>query len=943
MKRLAVSLATIALSLGPPAGLADEPALAGARRLLMTGNYAEAAQAYGDLADVHAVEAAVGQARSQAAQGEYDQARATLAEATEQHADAADLRAELARLAFGRGQHAGALEHAEAALRLDANSLAARWVRAELFRTSGDLPAADKAYEWLVTHYNNVQDEFTSADDLRYIGQAAAQFARWNRLTDQFTFLVNDLHPATLAVEADYWPAHYEAGLLFLEKFNEAEATKALRAAQKINPHSADVHAALARLAIQNYDLTSAQKSIDRSLEINPRHLGAKRMQADVHLANFEPAKAAEVLEEARQLNLVSEATLGRLAAVYGMQDGLQEDLDGTRMGKIVAEVTKRNPHAGEFFHSLASSLDKGRKFPQAARFFAEAVRVMPQRVGPRGQLGLMHMRLGNEAEARRVLEESFDIDPFNIRVSNTLKVLDVLDTYETLETEHFMIRYDGKKDRVLSKVAARYLEEVYPELCTTLGFEPPEKSLFEIFNAAKNTDGHGWFSARMVGLPNVHTIGACAGKMVAITSPTSMRRRVNWARILKHEMVHVINLQQTNFNIPHWYTEALAVWIEGNPRQTEWNDMLARRVPRGQVFDLETINMGFIRPNTSEDWQMAYCQAEIYAEYMVAQHGEESLIKMLSAYRDNLTTAEAIRRSLGVTVQKFEAGYAEYLGGIVAELTPVEKKTPLRFAALKNAHAADPENHDLSSKLALVHLRRKQLPEAGRLADKVLRAEPRHQLATYVQAKLLLSIGKNAEAYKMLEACLDRRSPQAEVVKLLAGLKFKAEQYDEAEALYELGAKHDPANLDWTKSLAMVYLKTGDRQKLSPILAQLADADNDDLTVRKKLAQMAAEAGDHADAAHWANQAIEINVMDSEMHRLLAEALVGQKKHAAAADQYEVVVELLPEAPDVRRAWAEACILVGRPEQARAALEGLLQRNPNDSAARRRLETLDK
>ena len=29
-----------------------------------------------------------------------------------------------------------------------------------------------------------------------------------------------------------------------------------------------------------------------------------------------------------------------------------------------------------------------------------------------------------------------------------------------------------------------------------TLGYEPPDKSLFEIFSSAKNTSGHGWFSA---------------------------------------------------------------------------------------------------------------------------------------------------------------------------------------------------------------------------------------------------------------------------------------------------------------------------------------------------------------------------------------------------------------------------------------------------------------
>ena len=58
-------------------------------------------------------------------------------------------------------------------------------------------------------------------------------------------------------------------------------------------------------------------------------------------------------------------------------------------------------------------------------------------------------------------------------------------------------------------------------------------------------------------------------------------RRQVNWARVLTHELVHVVTLQQTQFNIPHWFTEGLAVGCENHPRPAEWNKLLAARVPK--------------------------------------------------------------------------------------------------------------------------------------------------------------------------------------------------------------------------------------------------------------------------------------------------------------------------------------------------------------------------
>ena len=127
---------------------------------------------------------------------------------------------------------------------------------------------------------------------------------------------------------------------------------------------------------------------------------------------------------------------------------------------------------------------------------------------------------------------------------------------------------------------------------------------------------------------------------MVAMASPNDMDQKFNWARVLKHEFVHVLNLQQTNFNIPHWYTEALAVLNEGYPRPRGLEPAAGRARAQGRAVQPRHINLGFIRPKSSHDWQMAYCQAELYAEYMLATYGDDALAKMLAAYRDNLEHA---------------------------------------------------------------------------------------------------------------------------------------------------------------------------------------------------------------------------------------------------------------------------------------------------------------
>ena len=855
--------------------------LAVATRLWQHGKYAEAEDAFRSLDNADAASVAVGIARCQESTGAREKAEQTLADAIEKSPKVAALPAELARLALMRGDGSRAATLAAAALELDPTQSLATWLLAEMACRAGRLDEANRLYERLVNDYNG--GELKDPERLRWVGLAAAQFARWNRLSDQFGFLVNEFYPDLVALDGSAWQAHYETGRLFAEKYNQSDAGKAFKAALVINPNAAEVHAAVGALALDEFEVKSAQAAADRAIEINPQCLAAWHLKADIHLANFEPRQAIGVLEDARRLDPTSEETLGRLAAAYGSVDGLTRTDAESRLGKLVDEVTCRNAHPGRFYESLGDALDRLRRWPDAARYYQLAIDRMPQLVGPRGKLGMMLMRLGDERRAKQALDESFEVDPFNVRVNNTLKVLEVLDGYDTLETEHFEIKYDPAHDKLLAPYLGQWLEEVYPQLVRQMGFAPPEKSLFEVFSQAKNTDGHGWFSARMVGLPHIHPIGACAGKIVALQSPIDGPQRFNWARVLKHEFIHVVNLQQTGFNIPHWFTEGLAVMNEGYPRPQAWNDLLAENLANGKLFNLETINLGFIRPHSSTEWTLAYCQAQLYAEYMLERFGADAIAKMLAAYADNLTTAEALRRSFDVSQADFETGYRGHVEKIVAALPKTAREREMPLDEVRKQLAKKPNDPELLARLALDQLNRKNYSEARRQADASLAAEPKQQLANYVRARLHMLVGENREALERLESTLDRQRPQENLLSLLAGLKLKSEDYAAAGELYALGREHDPQSTRWLKSLAAVYLKSND-PRLPEVLTELAGLDPDDFAVRKKLAQLFAIAKRPDAVLRWTREALHIDVRDPAIHQWRAEALLARSLAASMA-----------------------------------------------------------
>lgn len=907
--------------------------LAAARKLFLKGNYAEAAESYELLAKQHPAEAALGAARCSLAVGELKKAKQTLTAAAAAHPKDARFPAELAQLAYDQGDLAAADRQVAAALKLAPRDPQAQWIAAELLRARGNIEKADKAYDACVAYYN--ETEFADPDAIRYTALGLAQNARWRRLHGQFGDLVNDVYPLALKLDPDYWPAHLESGLLFMEKYNQPEAMKSFKAALKINPNAAEVQAALARLALQNYQLEEAKSAAEAALKINPNMLSAKLVLADIELANFEPALAEKLLTAALPLRPGDEATLGRLAAARGALDGLDKSSPDSRLGKITTEVKQRNPHPSDYYEALGESLDSLRRWPESATYFRDAIAAVPQLTGAYGRLGIIELRLGQEKEARKTLDKAFEVDFGNVRVKNSLEVLDVLDGYATLETDHFIIRYDEKLDAVEARAIAHQLEEVYPRLVKQFGFEPQGKTLFEVFNKAKNTTAHGWFSARTVGLPHIHTIGACVGRMVAMVSPSGMKQPFNWARVVQHEFIHVMNLQQTNYRIPHWFTEALAVYNEGYPRPDEWNAMLLERVPAGKVFNLATINQGFIRPETSENWQMAYCQAEMYAEYMLQRFGDDALAKMLAGYADNLDTTATIRRAFGVSVEDFEKGYTAYVNNVVAGLQTTGQPAPPTggFPALLKAVADDPKNPDKLVALALAYLDREAFPKAGQLARDALAVEPKHPGATYVLARLDLLVGNTDGVETKLAAALDRKQPHAGLLKLLAGLKYRRGDNDSAAELYQLGCDRFGGDSSWTKLLTRVYLKSGDTDKLRPLLVMLAEHDADDLTVRKKLMELAVADKDNKEAARWSMEVLHIQARDLAARKVRAESLAALKQWPAAAVEYELAVETSPKQPELRLGLIRAFNEAGDNKKARAALTDFKKLWPTDPA----------
>lgn len=859
---------------------AASPALKEARQQWLRGNYEEARTQFEALLKEpqQRVAAVIGISQTWQSVGEYDKALGVLDGIRAELPKDADVLARRAELLFVRGRWTEAEAEAEQALNAKPEHFLARWIRARILFDRGDLKQADGEFRWFVRTYSKRDDADTpikDPDELLLVGRAGLENARWHRLSDQFEFVLTEIIGDILKQDASYWHAELLAGLMLLEKYNRGEALAAFDKVLAINPRAAEALVGKGVAALQKLELKAADQFAVDALKINPHLPDALRLAADVALASGDLPGAVKRLKQAQLVNPRDERTLGRLAACHLLQH------HETAFQALRTEVVRHDSKPGIFYLELAERLEERRHFDIAERYLKQALEARPMLTQPQNSLGLLYMRLGREQEAREVLSKAFEADPFNVRVSNSLKVLRHLEKYETLKTEHFAIRFDPQGDRVLARFLSLYLEELYVDLAKRFAYQPPGPILIEVFN------NHDMFSGRVVAVPDLHTIGACTGRMVALVSPRGkgLAQPFNWARVIRHELVHIFNLEQTGFQVPHWLTEGLAVSNEGFPRPPSWDRILLKRVTADELLDLTTINLGFMRPRSPEEWNLAYCQSQLYVEYLTTTYGDRVVGELLNAYRDGLDTPTALRTVCKTDVAAIEQGYRSHLNTVVKTIKSglAVMDTARSLPELEAAHEKTPDDMATAAKLADAYLEKNKNAQARRLAETVLAKQKDHPLALYVKSRLLIKAGDDEEARKLLEFAIAGAHPDSKILQAYGKLCFEAKEFKKAAELFERGRSAEPSEPSWLTELVRVYDQTGETSKQIDVLKALALTNADQLDVRKKVAKLLVAANRFAEAESYARQAMEIDVLDEDAQQLLTTALDKQDKRDQA------------------------------------------------------------
>lgn len=623
-----------------------------------------------DLADVHL------RARAALAAGVYDDASLM-----DERADAED-RAEAAMI---RGEP-------EESLRLLAGVGGARAarVRAEALEMLGKLDEAVAATEPLIA---GLQREAASAPDITEGVRAMLVRSRIGGMpAGDYNKLLALLVHAQQSVDRLYWPAVLVQAELLLAKDNGGEANKALKQVLSMNPSCAAAWRMLGETAVSGFAFDGAEAVAGRLRTIGGRVRGpglvggAAEVNAALILARARMRQnAPDMAEQLLAPVLERFPKLREALALRAAVQAQRIDFAGTDERLAAFDALWAGPVGDEAGPTAAllkvgAALAEARQYDKAAAYLSKAAARNPHVPDALIELGLLNVQAGRDVAARDALRAATAMDPFNVRALNSLTLVEELATYATFDSPNFIVRCKPGVDEVVAKELIAPLEEIHKVVCGTFEHTPAQRTIIELM------PNHEWFAVRITGMPGIHTIAASTGPIIAMEAPREGKGHYgvyDWVRVVRHEFTHTVNLSQTGYRLPHWFTEAAAVSLELAPYDFATCQLLVHALTADTLFDLKEINEAFVRPKKPTDRQQAYMQGNWMYRYITDRWGGSAPVRLLERFSTGEREDKAFPAVLGVDTEAFMSGFRAWAAKDAATwgMLPTPSLDALRLA----------------------------------------------------------------------------------------------------------------------------------------------------------------------------------------------------------------------------------------------------------------------
>lgn len=388
---------------------------------------------------------------------------------------------------------------------------------------------------------------------------------------------------------------------------------------------------------------------------LNPNHATVFEVDAELLIRSGDYEEALTRIGGGLQVNGKHSRLLALKASALFFLDRLEA------MEEVQREGLSINARNSEIFRVPGEMASNRLRIAEAVEFLEQALVVDRDDVEARALLGFALLDLGKDDEAKERLEAAFDADPYDVRVYNTLKVLDTLEEFATLERGDFRLTLPSDEAVLLADDAFDLLEDGRDVLGEKYEVEFETPIVVQMF------DRHDDFIVRSMGFPGaVGYLGLCTGQLITMGSPSARPPgQVNWRLVLWHEFAHIVTLQKTRNRMPRWLSEGIS-GFEERQRDPAWGERAA--VEYKQVYSLEGVprmhhlERYFTTPKTNLHLSYGYFASAEFVDFYTSDYGFAALNRALELIGEGAETEEALASAAGNSVDRINAEFGDYL-----------------------------------------------------------------------------------------------------------------------------------------------------------------------------------------------------------------------------------------------------------------------------------------
>ena len=553
------------------------------------------------------------------------------------------------------GRYADAMESYKKAITRHSTSIRLRMLGTDVYRFNGLSPD-----EILAEIRQRVADTPTLYSDQasqialgRYF---LAQKADARQVLELFFDRVKTRNP-------EYADAYLATGELALEKSDDDLAADAYGRAVELDPENPDAHYGLA-ISVAALDPDKASGEIEKSLELNPRHIDSLLLQVDRLIDSEFYDEAIETLKTIYEVNSLNPPALAYEAVIAHLQGDFENE---RRLRDKALSTWTTNPLVDNL---IGRKLSEKYRFAEGEAYQRRSLEFDPTYVPAKLQLSLDLLRLGDEDEGWSLANEVYELDGYNVQAHNLLSLHDSMLDFSTIEDDDFILRMDATEAEIYGQRAMELLHEAKKVLCEKYDYELTEPVIVEIF---PNQDD---FAMRTFGIPGGATgfLGVCFGNVITANSPSSQGESPsNWEAVLWHEFCHVVTLHKTQNRMPRWLSEGISVYEEkvANPAWGQSMDLGYRgMILDGKLTPVSELSAAFLRPESPVELQFAYFESAMVVEYLVQEHGMETLRAILDDLKQGLPINTVLSRHVGA-LDAFNVGFGKFAWDQAEALAP--------------------------------------------------------------------------------------------------------------------------------------------------------------------------------------------------------------------------------------------------------------------------------